>query len=167
MKFKALITSTLILFAANLFAQDSLLCKDIDRNVDDITGEVKFSTPLTTGDPGHYKFLPISIIKYIRKGKTIYYLSLTTHGPTPVVDGKGVTILFADGSKWIKQDKIDVDADSDGYKYSAFITLSPADLLLFSNKKISKFRLYIFDEEVEADESDHLPEYAKCIKTAK
>ena len=93
-------------------------------------------------------------------------MSLNTEGSTCVVDGSGATILFTDGSKMYKNVKIDIDANSDGFRYSAFITLTQLDLATLSNKKIKKFRLYIFDQEIESTKSKDFTEYVKCIMKA-
>lgn len=136
---------------------EKIFCSKIEREVDDFTGEIKVSSP----------FSSMIIYKYINKGKTLYYLSLRAYGSTVNVNETGVTILFADGTKWMRQSKIDVDAESSGFEYSAFINLTSADLNIFTSKKIKKFRLYIYDEEVNSSDADKFKLYVKCVKETK
>jgi len=138
-------------------------CSKIDKQIDDFTNEVKFNSPIMNGR----QLSSMIIYKHINKGKTVYYLSLRTYGSTVNVNENGVIILFQDGTKWSRASKIDVEADSKGFEYSAFITLTTADLTTFSTKKIKKFRLYIYDEEVNSSDADKFRLYTQCIKTAK
>ena len=111
----------------------------------------------------------VVFIKIIENKKSpTYYLSLTTHGETVNVDGKGVIILFTDGTKWTAPNEtIDVEAETSNFEYSAFASLTNADMITFQNKKIKKFRLYIYDKEVDVDLSDKLMVYAKCLSSLK
>ncbi|MBA0885348.1 hypothetical protein [Flavobacterium undicola] len=138
-------------------------CSKIDKQIDEFTNEIKFSSPIMSDR----QLSPTIIYKYINKGKSVYYLSLRTYGSTVNVNETGVIILFQDGTKWSRASKIDVEAESNSYQYSAFITLTPADLITFSTKKIKKFRLYIYDEEVNSSDAEKFKLYTKCIKTAK
>ena len=138
-------------------------CSKIDKMTDEFTNEVKFSSPLMSGR----QLSPMIIYKNINKGKVVYYLSLRTYGSTVNVNGSGVIILFQDGTKWTRASKIDVEAESNGFEYTAFITLTPTDLTTFSTKKIKKFRLYIYDEEVNSSDAEKFELYTQCIKNAK
>lgn len=140
---------------------ESTLCSRIERNVDDFTYEIKLNSPMTSGK----SLSPVTIIKTINKGVAVYYLSLTTYGLTATVDGTGVIILFTDGTKWNNPTEIDVDATTDGFRYSAFIPLTATDLDLFSSKIISKFRLYIYDKEIKSIEAEKFTLYTKCIQS--
>lgn len=138
-------------------------CSKVDKQIDDFTNELKFSSPLMNGR----KLSPIIIYKHVNKGKAVYYLSLRTYGNTVNVNESGVIILFEDGTKWNRASKIDVESDSNGYEYSAFITLTSADLITFSTKKIKKFRLYIYDETINPSDAEKFRIYTQCIKVAK
>lgn len=138
-------------------------CSKIEKEKDEFTSELKFSSPLMNGR----QISPMTIYKHINKGKAVYYLSLRTSGSTVNVNETGVIILFQDGTKWTRASKIDVDAGSNGFDYSTFITLTPADLSTFSTKKIKKFRLYIYDEEVNSSDADRFKLYTECIRNAK
>jgi len=139
------------------------VCSRIERKVDEIEGEIQLNSPLINGSA----LSSLIIYKDIKNGKAVYYLSLKTRGSTVVVDGKGATILFTDGTKLKKEEDIDVDSDESGFKYSAFITLTPADLVTFSTKKIKMFRLYIFDKIVSPEDSEEFTAYVSCIKKQK
>ena len=131
--------------------------------VDEFTIEIKYNSPLFNGK----KLSPRTIYKYLNKRKSVYYLSLKTTGITVNVNESGVIILFTDGTKWTRSSKIDVEAGSDGFDYSAFITLSSSDITTFSKKKIKKFRLFIYDEVVSSSDGDRFKLYTDCIKNAK
>jgi hypothetical protein len=139
------------------------VCSKLERKMDDFTGVIKLNSPISN----NYEISSMIIYKEIDKTKTSYFLSLRTKGSTVNVDGTGATILFDDGTKWIKPVKIDVEAEEDGFEYSAFITLSQADLITFSTKKIQKYRLYIYDKEINTSEADKFKIYVNCIKEAK
>jgi hypothetical protein len=139
------------------------LCSQIEKEKDEFTNELKFNSPLINGR----QISPLTIYKYINKGKATYYLSLRTNGSTVNVNQTGVIILFQDGTKWARASKIDVDAGSNGFDYSTFITLTPTDLKTFGTKKIKKFRLYIYDEDVNSSDADKFKLYTECIKNAK
>jgi hypothetical protein len=142
---------------------NNFFCSKIEKEIDEFTNEIKFSTPtLSDGE-----ISPVSILKIISKGKTIYYLSLRTQGSTININKTGVIILFQDGTKWSKDAKIEADAGRNGFDYSAFITLNPNDLAIFSSKKIKKFRLYIYDQEISPRNADLFKYYVDCIKTIK
>ena len=142
---------------------EKTFCSKIFRKVDDFTEDVKLSSPMYTA----YKIASMIIYKDISKTKTSYYLRLNTKGSTVTVNGTGATILFTDGTKWSKPDKIDVKAGSNGFDYSAFITLTQADLVTLTTKAIKKYRLYIYDEEVNQSDADKFKIYVKCIREAK
>jgi hypothetical protein len=131
--------------------------KDIEKEVDDFTGDITMNTPITND---------VSIMKVIKKGqiKPTYYLDLETRGSTLNYNGKGVIVLFKDGTKWSKPDeKIDTKVvKGDGWGYRAFITLTEQDLRLFSTKEIDKFRLYIYDNH-RPDDTDKFIYYTQAI----
>jgi hypothetical protein len=136
---------------------------ELIRDVDDFTGEINISSPIFRKCA-----VPFVIQKTITKlKKTYYYLSLRTYGNTLNVNEKVISVIFEDGTKWSKQSKIDADYDDGSYIYSAFIGLSQNDLEIFSTKKIKKFRLYIYDKEININDAEKFCEYVKLIKSAK
>ena len=124
---------------------DEFFESEIERSVDDFTGEIKIQNSLLS---------PVgTIIKYIKKGKITYYLRFSI-GSEGIYRGSGVSVLFTDGTKWIRpNEKVEV-IYNDGFENKAFITLSPTDLAIFSSKIIKKIRLYIHDIDVEKSEGD-------------
>jgi len=134
-------------------------CSKINRQIDDFTGEIRINSPVNS---------PIVIWKIINNNKICYYLDLTAYGNTANVNKLGVIILFTDGTKWIRSSsKIDVKVGDYGFEYSSFINLIPIDLILFSSKKIKKFRLYIYDVEFSLTEADIFKSFVKYIKESK
>lgn len=138
-------------------------CTEMSWSIDDFTGEKRIATPLSS----NLKMLNTSMSRHINKGLNTYYLSLHAPGGTATVDGKGAYVLFTDGTKWYRNVKISVDADSDGFQYSAFIPINKSDLVLFSQKKINKIRLYIYDSEIDSHESEKFKAYVNCLQTLK
>ncbi|MEO6692997.1 MAG: hypothetical protein ABIO44_11700 [Saprospiraceae bacterium] len=113
----------------------------------------------------------LEIIKIICKNTSRYYLKLSSTGSTLEPRAKGVTLIFNDGTKWLKpQEEIDVELGDIGsifkYNYSSFITLSQKDLALFKNKSISKYRLYIYDQYLDSSKSNLFTKYVKAIISA-
>ena len=139
------------------------LCGEVERSIDDFTGMITLRSPFTNG----LVLNRLSIQKTVSKIGTKYYLSLHAYGNSVVVDGKGVIMLFADGSKLSKSADIEVEPDKDQYKYTAFIPVTAADLLALSTKRIKKYRLYIFDEDVSASEADKFRLFTKCVMESK
>lgn len=108
-----------------------------------------------------------SLIKIIARGITKYYLSVEEGGSTATVDGKGLFLLFDDGTKLNKENaKIDVKVGDKGrFIYSAFIELTNEDLVILKTKKITDNRLYIYDGTVNLESANLIQEYVKCILT--
>lgn len=131
-------------------------CKNrLKREVDEITNEIKIKSPYS---------MNAVILKYIKEGNSTYYLSLNAKGYTVSVGEKGVTILFTDGSKFVKPNaEIDVEAENGYYNYSAFLRLNKSEIKLFEDKIIKKFRLYIYDSELELNDAEVFKSYVSCI----
>ena len=136
------------------------LCAKIERRVDDFTDQVSLNSPIIDGR----QLASMIIYKTIKGSKTVYSLSLQTYGSTVNVGESGAIILFDDGTKMNKpSEKISVDTDDRGFEYSAFITLSETEVKSLTTKKIKKFRLYIYDEEVNPGEADKFTHYVQCV----
>lgn len=106
------------------------------------------------------------VIKIVTNDRITYYLDVETGGHTVNVSGKGLYILFEDGSKISKpQAEIDVKVGNKytPYIYSAFIELSKEDLEIMKTKKITDKRLYIYDGTVNPEAANLIQEYTKCI----
>jgi hypothetical protein len=156
MKISTIIFLTLVLFilSTNVYAQ-------LERKVDDFTNEVIIRTPVTK---------KAVITKIISKDREdIYYLHLFVMGKTIGSVGKGVYVMFDDGTKWIREEEeIKFDSYTDGTSvYRCIVSLSPEDLQTLADKKIAKFKLFIFVYEMKNNEAKKLNENAVLIKSAK
>lgn len=110
----------------------------------------------------------IECLKFIENENDTYYLRLYSRGSISVVDGKGIYILFEDGSKLIfKNEDIDVDVDENGFLYSGFVRLDLDQVKKISEIKIMDFKLYIFERHVPSDVSKRLIDEVKCLIEAK
>lgn len=133
---------------------DNSYDSQIERIVDDFNGDVKINSPL---------FGPVgTIFKYIKKGKTKYYLSFSIES-LGIYKGRGVYVLFTDGSKWSRpNEEVDVDYN-DGFDNNVFMVLTLADLEVFKKKTIKKIRLYIHDKDVEVSEGEMFRNYVSVV----
>lgn len=140
------------------------ICAKIEYQKDDFTNEITINNPIIESGG----ISSMILYKIIKSGKVSYYLSLHTYASTLKVGGAGVIILFDNGTKMNKPAaKIDVEYDESAYAYSAWIPLTEVEVKTLTTKKISKFRLYIFDEEVTPSFSDKFTIYVKCIMDKK
>ncbi|MEP6645789.1 MAG: hypothetical protein ABJC12_01770 [Saprospiraceae bacterium] len=146
-----------LIFSSQLISQVD--CADLVRAVDEFTGDTTINTPNSTYG---------EIFKIIN-GETIkYYLHLKKNHYDLTYTGSGAIVIFTDGSKWESHDKIYVKPAVDhGWRYTTLIELNKDDLKQFSTKPIKKFRLYIYDSEIELSEGDKLMEYTKCLLSSK
>jgi hypothetical protein len=133
---------------------DTSYDSEIERIVDDFNGEVKINSPLFSSVG--------TIFKYIKKGKTKYYLRFNI-GSIGIYKGRGVYVLFTDGSKWSRpSEEVDVDY-SDGFDNNVFMDLTLADLEVFRKKTIKKIRLYIHDKDVEISEGERFRNFVSVV----
>ena len=127
----------------------------------------KFSKEITIRSPLLKK---VSFSKVIAKGVPTYYVSLSILGSTVNVNEHGVIILLENGKRIARpKEEIDVEANSsgDGFTYSAFVRLTPADLQLLKTQKITDFQLYIYDANLETSEQQEAQQYITCLLQAK
>lgn len=130
----------------------------VDREVDDFTQEIKINSPIL-GSVG-------TIYKYINKGKSKYYLRFSI-GSNGIYKGRGVYVLFTDGSKWSRPSE-DVDVGySDGFDNKVFMDLTLADLEVFKKKTIKKIRLYIHDKDVEVSDGEKFRTFVSIVSLKK
>lgn len=109
------------------------------RTVDDFTGEIKIRSPYY--DLGTF-------YKFIKNGKVSYYFS-TSIESDDIYHGRGVRVLFTDGSQWVRlNEMIDIDYD-EGFNNNVFLKLNQSDIEIFKKKVIKKIRLYIHDKAVD------------------
>ena len=108
----------------------------------------------------------IEVLKRVMpSGENMTYMYLIANSSTCVFDGKGIIILFTDGMRFTSDCVVNVEVDpmGNGFKYTSVITLSDADIELFENKQISKYRLYIFDHTPSDLNAKLLHELIKCL----
>jgi hypothetical protein len=108
----------------------------------------------------------VALYRIIKNSKSVYYLRLKTKGSTLEYGGKGVVCILADGTRFNKaQEDIDVDYEDGSYLYSAFITVTPAEIARLIKSPIKKFRLYIYDYTVSEKQQQEDAETMQCIMT--
>ena len=74
-------------------------------------------------------------------------------------------ILFKDGTKFTRPN-IEVDLNyysGDEFTYSVFVPISQSEVKMFSQKEISKFKMYIFERSFSDKEIEAFKEFANCI----
>lgn len=146
-------------------------CSEVEKQVDDFTGEIFFSYYPATSMNG-YK-MTVLIIKTINKAKKASYsLFLYAYGNYIEYDGTEVTILLTDGTKWKRYAKINVDVGNvdvsgEEFRYKTSVPLTNQDLVMFSTKTIKKYRLEAFDVELNPDMAIDFSKYVKCVMKAK
>ncbi|MCX6210252.1 MAG: hypothetical protein NTZ59_12340, partial [Bacteroidetes bacterium] len=127
---------------------------EINREVDEFTGEIDINSPRLS-KLGY-------ILKNIDKGKSTYYFS-TSIKSSGIYLGKGVIILFSDGTKWSRPSEV-VDVDySSGFENNVFMKLTQSDIEIFKKKVIKKIRLYIHDKDVDPKEAEHFRDLFNII----
>lgn len=136
------------------------ICDKIERTVDDLADRILINSPII-GDRGPTS---MTIIKSIEASKQDYFLALNVYGGAAYVGKSGVIILFDDGTK-IKNDshKIEVKAAGSSYEYSVFMPLTETQVEKLATAKIKKFRLVIYDKEVNDEEAEKFMYYVRCI----
>jgi len=129
------------------------------REVDEISNQISIDSPVLGNT-----LSTIHIIKNINKKKATYLLDLMTQGSTVFVGWKGAILLFTDGTKMKKPNaKIGIAVSEYGYRYTASISLTQADLKVLASKDIDKFRLSIFDGELNTKDAVILKIYARNL----
>ena len=93
------------------------------------------------------------------------FLSTSIDDSYCTVGGKGLTILFEDSTKFERSyAKVDCNYYGGGsYTYSCFIPLGKDEVKLFGEKKISKYKMYIFKGNVSNSYATKFQNYSKCI----
>ncbi len=148
----------LILLNTNcIFSQ--IDCSKTERKIDEFTEQVYINSPLINrGGMSN-----MVIYKIIEKTRTVYSIHLNATGNTINFNIKGVIVIFDDGTKWTSDDRVECDYDDGHYNYSTYLTLTEEDVIVFSTKKISKYRLYIYDKEIKEKEAERFRENVECV----
>lgn len=163
---KIIVMFFLLTFWVNSFSQShqDSLCSQVKRSIDDFTKKITINSPYRNLDD---EILDMTIYKYISNKNLKYVLNLSSYGSTLKLNCSGVQILFTDGTKLIKKTKVTFDAQSSTtlYKYDAYVPLTKEELLILSKKTIDKYRLYIYDTDVDTEDANDFKCYIKCILT--
>ena len=134
------------------------ICDAIDRKIDDFTDQIILNSPVGWDACIH---------KTIKNNVSNYGISLSVSDSYCSVNQSKIILLFTDGSKWNRVNDISVTAGSDYYNYFTYITLTQSELKLFSTKIIDKFRLGIFDKQMNICDAMRFREFVRCIINAK
>lgn len=130
-------------------------CSDITSTTDKFTDKVSYQSPYSDG---------ITFLRTVENGTTYTYMGINQPGHTINVGKKGLIILFESGDKLERpEEEIDakVSSSGTGYVYSAFIQLTPNEMILLSEQVMTDKRLYIYDGTIEHGEK--LRQYISCI----
>lgn len=108
----------------------------------------------------------VSFMKVVGRKTSSQYVSINVNGSTLNYGCYGVSILFENGKKIIRsKEKVDTDYNDSGWRYKAFFTPTLNEITLLKTQKISAVKLYIYDAEVNENESITTLEDAKIILT--
>lgn len=134
---------------------EGLFCDEIDYEKDKFDDIERSYTPIISG---------INYLKTIEKGKTTIYMTVRRIHKDLILNGKGLYLLFDDGSKISKPNEdIDFDIVSNGHLYKAFFELSKNEIRLLTEKTLTDTRLIAFDSTIPKDSDAILKEYLKCL----
>lgn len=86
----------------------------------------------------------------------IYTLSFNSEKTANINPGKGLYILFEDGSKFMRPNEYVGKSYRKGWEYYSSFNLSQQDLQTFITKKIKKYRLYDVDSSPSSECSEDL-----------
>lgn len=108
----------------------------------------------------------ISFMKVIGKKSSSQYVSINLNGSTLNYGCYGVSILFENGKKIIRsKEKVDTDYNDSGWRYKAFFIPTLNEITLLKTQKISTVKLYIYDTDINENESITILEDAKILLT--
>lgn len=108
----------------------------------------------------------VSFVRVVGKGKLLQYVSIEVTGITLNYSCYGVNVLFENGAKIVRsKEPVDTDYSDGGWKYKAFFTPTSNEIKLFQTQKVSAVKLYIYDSDVDEDDSNTILEDAKIILT--
>jgi len=162
---RKLLTILFTLFSLAVFGQNDNIeistdsnCYSIDYEVDDFTGESRYST--TTSD--------INIIRVFTEDKEDNYLSLHSYGQKAITFEKGVILLFSDKSRLeFPSEEVDCDISDYGYQYNSFFRITEEQIEALTSKTVDKWRLYVFDNDISDSDAEEFRIQAECISSCK
>ncbi len=108
----------------------------------------------------------VSFMKVVGKKTSSQYVSIKVNGNTLNYGCYGVSILFENGKKIIRsKEKIKTGYSNKDWEYSAFFSPTLSEISLLKTQKINAVRLYIYDAEINENESSKVLEDAKVLLT--
>lgn len=106
----------------------------------------------------------VSFMKVVGKKSSQQYVSINVNGSTLNHSCYGVSILFENGKKIIRsKEKVDTDYNNSGWNYKAFFTPTLNEITLLKTQKVIAVKLYIYDADVNENESAKIMQDAKII----
>jgi len=141
-------------------------CADITSSDDKFTDSKTFRSPKTGSNYGHPG---ITVSKVVKGNVVSYYLVLGAWDKDPSGTLKdGVIILFDDGTKMNFADaSIDVNVNNigslGGFNYSSVISIAKDNLPVFTSKKITGYRLYLTDTNVNSYDGTRVMCNMQCM----
>lgn len=135
------------------------ICSGIERFTDDSTHQVKMYSPGMWDST----VVPLIFSKWVTQDTVSFSLYLSTRTDMVLKNGKGVIVIFTDSTIWTRPAKINTYPINNLLEYNTDLTLTEADVLLFSTKKIAKYMLYIFNQEIDKATADNFQAAVKCI----
>lgn len=107
--------------------------------------------------------VPLIFSKWVNQDTVLFSLYLSTRTDMALKNCKGVVVIFTDSTIWSRPAIINSYPINNSLEYNTDITLTEADALLFSTKKIAKYNLYIFNQEINEATADNFQASVKCI----
>lgn len=112
----------------------------------------------------------MSITKMISKTDTNYFLNLRSTGAIMVEEPKGLTLLLSEAKPLIfEEEEINVSVNQEpkdgeqSYNYELILVLKKHQVLLLMTHDIVAYKLYIFDEINQKEDSERLKQFAQCV----
>jgi len=154
-------TITALLVATTI--SNASICNEIKTRTDEFTGDIQQHNPYhsPTGFPSMF------LHKYIEKESVIYSLNLTAKSSS-YYRGEGVIIKFYDGTTYsFPEEKINVSRYDGEWNYDSHVILTSEEVVMFQNKKIEKYELYIFSNTITPEESIRFNLFVNCLTAVK
>ena len=147
---KKLITALLIATTIS----NASVCNEIKTRVDDFTGKITKHSP--------YGF-SMRFSKDVDNGLTEYWLMLTANS-SYYSRGEGVTIKFFDGTLYsLPEEEVSIDRYDGQWNYDSYIKLTSEEVVMLQTKKITNYKLWIFNEKVIPEESIRFNDFVNCL----
>ena len=142
--------------------QQKEVCLEIERFTDDSTHAVKLITPVLWRD----KVVPVVFTKLVSEDTVTYTLYFSTHSDMTFKDPEGIVVVFTDSTVWRKPGRINAFKMNNSFEYNLLISLTAADVALFSTKHINNYVLYLFNQDIDKAQAEHFAAAVQCVKDA-